>query len=118
MQVCPQCQRDRLVNNGSAAGKPLTTKIHAVWLYLRGISVNRMAFLLRVSAQAVLHWIRTVAQKYEEKPAPTGRSIILELDGCGMTCSRNGRNSGSGRPWIRTPGHGWPGNVGAVTRQP
>jgi hypothetical protein len=22
MQVSPQCQRDRLVNNGSAAGKP------------------------------------------------------------------------------------------------
>jgi IS1 family transposase/transposase-like protein len=100
MQVCPQCQSDRLVNNGSAAGKPkkpcqpcgyqftrttprgkpLTTTIHAVWLYLSGISVNRMAFLLRVSAQAVLHWIRTVAQKYEEKPAPTGRSLILELD--------------------------------------
>jgi transposase-like protein len=22
MRVCPQCQRDRLVNNGAAAGKP------------------------------------------------------------------------------------------------
>jgi transposase-like protein len=50
MQVCPQCQSDRRVNDGSAAGKPkkqcqpcgyqftvttprgkpLTTKIHAV----------------------------------------------------------------------------------------
>ena len=69
MQVCPQCQSDRLVNNGSAAGKPqkqgqqcgyqftrttprgkpLTTKINAVLLYLSGISMNRIAFLLRVS---------------------------------------------------------------------
>jgi transposase-like protein len=76
MQVCPQCQSDRLVNNGSAAGKPkkqcqqcgyqftrttprgkpLTTKINAVLLYLSGISMNRIAFLLRVSAQAVLNW--------------------------------------------------------------
>jgi insertion element IS1 protein InsB len=100
MQVCPQCQSDRLVNNGSAAGKPkklcqqcgyqftrttprgkpLTTKINAVWRYLSGISMNRIAFLLRVSAQAVLNWIRTLAQKYQEKPEPTGRSIILELD--------------------------------------
>jgi transposase-like protein len=98
MQVCPQCQSDRLVNNGSAAGKPqkqcqqcgyqftrttprgkpLTTKINAVLLYLSGISMNRIAFLLRVSAQAVLNWIRTLAQTYQEKPEPTGRGIILE----------------------------------------
>jgi transposase-like protein len=100
MRICPQCQSDRLVNNGSAAGKrkkpcqqcgyqftrtttrgkPLTTKINAVLLYLSGISMNRIAFLLRVSAQAVLNWIRTLAQTYQEKPEPTGRSIILELD--------------------------------------
>jgi insertion element IS1 protein InsB len=100
MQVCPQCQSDRLANNGSAAGKPkkrcrqcgyqftrttprgkpLTTKINAVLLYLSGLSMNRIAFLLRVSAQAVLNWIRTFAQQYQEKPEPTGRSIILELD--------------------------------------
>jgi transposase-like protein len=97
MRVCPQCQSDRLVNNGSAAGKPkkqcqqcgyqftrttprgkpLTTKINAVLLYLSGISMNRIAFLLHVSAQAVLNWIRTFAQKFQEKPEPTGRSIIL-----------------------------------------
>jgi insertion element IS1 protein InsB len=80
MQVCPQWQSERLVNNGSAAGKPLTTKINAVLLYLRGISMNRIAFRLRVSAQAVLTWIRTLAQTYQEKPEPTGRGIILELD--------------------------------------
>jgi transposase-like protein len=100
MQVCPQCQSDRLVNNGSAAGKPkkqcqqcgyqftrttprgkpLTTKINAVLLYLSGISMNRIAFLLRVSAQAVLNWIRTLAQTYQEKPEPTGRGLILERD--------------------------------------
>ena len=27
MQVCPQCQSDRLVNNGSAAGKPKNSKV-------------------------------------------------------------------------------------------
>jgi insertion element IS1 protein InsB len=100
MRVCPQCQSDWLVNNGSAAGKPkkqcqqcgyqftrtaprgkpLTTKINAVLLYLSGISMNRIAFLLHVSAQAVLNWIRIFAQKFEEKPEPTGRRIILELD--------------------------------------
>jgi insertion element IS1 protein InsB len=100
MHVCPQCQGDRLVKNGSAAGKPkkqckqcghqftrttpggkpLAMKINAVLWYLSGVSMNRIAFLLRVSAQAVLTWIRTLAQRDQEKPEPTGRTIVLELD--------------------------------------
>lgn len=100
MYVCPTCQSEQLVKNGSAAGKPkkqckqcgyqftrttprgkpLTTKINAVLLYLSGISMHRIAFLLRVSAQAVLTWIRAFAKEHEEKPDPTGRMIVLELD--------------------------------------
>ena len=100
MQVCPQCQRDRLVNNGSATGKPkklcrhcgsqftrptprgkpLAMKVHAVLLYLSGLSMHRIACLLRVSAQSVLNWLRTFAQEHDEKPEPTSRAIILELD--------------------------------------
>src|SRR5215475_3978256 len=100
MGVCPQCQGERLVKNGSAAGKPkkrckqcgyqftrttprgkpLAMKINAVLWYLSGMSMNRIAFLLRVSAQAVLDWIRTFAKEHKEKPEPTGRTIVLELD--------------------------------------
>ena len=100
MHVCPRCQSDRLVKNGSAPGqpkkqckqcghqftrttsrgKPLATKINAVLWYLSGMSMNRIAFLLRVSAQAVLTWIRDLAKDYYEKPAPTGRTIVLQLD--------------------------------------
>ena len=100
MHVCPQCQSDRLVNNGSVAGKPkklckqcgyqftrttprgkpLVMKVHAVLLYLSGISMHRIAFLLRVSAQSVLNWLRTFAQEHYEKPEPPGKAIILELD--------------------------------------
>jgi insertion element IS1 protein InsB len=100
MQVCPQCQSDRLVNNGSAAGKPkrlcrqcgyqftrttprgkpLTMKVHAVLLYLSGISMNRIAFLLRVSAQSVLNWIRAFATEHYKKPEPAGKTISLQLD--------------------------------------
>jgi insertion element IS1 protein InsB len=100
MQVCPPCQSDRLVNNGAVAGKPkklcrqcgdqltrttprgkpLVRKVYAVLWYLRGISMHRIAFLLRVSAQSVLHWLRTVAQAHDEKPEPTGNTLIWELD--------------------------------------
>jgi insertion element IS1 protein InsB len=100
MPMCPQCQSDHVINNGSAAGKPkkqckqcgyqftrstprgkpLATKINAVLWYLSGMSMNRTAFLLGVSAQAVLTWIRALAKDYYEKPVPTGRTIVLELD--------------------------------------
>jgi insertion element IS1 protein InsB len=100
MHVCPQCQSDRLVNNGSAAGKPkklwqqcgyqftrttprgkpLAMKVHAVLLYLSGISMHRIAFLVRVSAQSVLNWIRAFATAHYAKPEPMGRPIVLQLD--------------------------------------
>ena len=74
MHVCPKGQSDRIIHNGSAAGKPKkqckecgyqftrmtprgkprATKINAVLWYLSGMSMYRIAFLLRVSAQAVL----------------------------------------------------------------
>jgi transposase-like protein len=112
MHACPKCQSDRLVNNGSAAGKPkklcqqcgyqftrttprgkpLTMKINAVLWYLSGVSMNRIGFLLRVSAQSVLNRIKAFAKAHDEKPEPTGKAIVLELDemwhyvrtGCGF----------------------------------
>ena len=100
MRIGPKCQSDRLVKNGSAAGKPkqlcqqcgyqftrttprgkpLTMKINAILGYLSGVSMNRIAFLLQVSAQSVLNWIRAFAQEHDEKPEPTGKAILLELD--------------------------------------
>ena len=99
MHVCPQRQSDRLVNNGSVAGKPkklckqcgfqftrttprgkpLTMKINAVLWCLDGISMNRIAFLLQGSVQAVPNWIRTFAKEHEGEPEPTGKTIVLEL---------------------------------------
>jgi transposase-like protein len=69
MRVCPPCQRDWLVKNGPAAGKPtklcqpcgsqftrttprgkpLAMKVHAVLLYLSGLSMHRIAYLGRDS---------------------------------------------------------------------
>ena len=100
MGVCPQCEGERLVKNGSAAGKPkkwckqcgcqlpcttprgkpLAATINAVLWYLRGMSMYRMGFLLRVSTQAVLTWVRALATAYDETPEPTGRPIILQRD--------------------------------------
>jgi transposase-like protein len=100
MQVCSPCQSDRLVNNGAVAGKPkklcrqcgdqltrttprgepLVRKVQAVLFYLSGISMHRIAFLLRESAPSVLNWLRTFAQEHDEQPEPTGKALIWELD--------------------------------------
>jgi insertion element IS1 protein InsB len=42
--------------------------------------MHRIAFLLRVSAQSVLNWIRTFAKAHGEKPEPAGQTIVLQLD--------------------------------------
>jgi insertion element IS1 protein InsB len=103
MRACPQCQSDEVIKNGSAAGKPkmqckpcgyqftrttprgqpLRTKISAVLWYLSGISLNRIGALLQVSAQSVLNWIRAFAREHYEKPEPTGKAIVWELDEMG-----------------------------------
>jgi insertion element IS1 protein InsB len=100
MRVCPKCQRNDLIKNGSAAGKPemqckrcgyqftrttprsksLRTKVSALLWYLSGISMNRIGTLLWISAQAVLNWIRTFTREHYEKPEPTGKAILLQLD--------------------------------------
>lgn len=100
MHTCPQCQSDRVIHHGSAAGKPKqqckqcgsqftrtpprgtprSLQVNAVLWYGSGTSMNRLAFLLRVSAQAVLTWSRDCAKAYYEKPEPTGRVMVLALD--------------------------------------
>ena len=92
--------------------------MNAVLLYLGGVSMNRIAFLVRVSAQAVLNWIRAFAKEYQERPEPTGRTIVLNAMRRGMTSRRNATNSGSGKRRIMTPDGYLTGNVDAGTERP
>jgi transposase-like protein len=47
-------------------------KVHAVLLYLDGISMHRITFLLRASTQSMLNWLRIFAQEHYEQPEPSG----------------------------------------------
>ncbi len=138
MQTCPTCHSDRVIRHGSAAGKPkkqckqcgyqythttprgqpLATKINAVLWYLSGLPMNRIAFLLRVSAQAVLTWIRDFATDFYEKPAPSGRTIVLELDEMWHYLKKKRCKPGSGKHETETRGSCWTGHVDGVTRPP
>jgi len=64
-------------------GQPCKTQINAVLLSLSGSSRHRIAFLVRVSAQSVLNWIRAFATAYDAKPAPPRRTIVPALDEMG-----------------------------------
>ncbi len=63
-----------------ARGKPLALKAAAVLLYVSGLSMNRTAKLLGVSAPSVMTWIEQFAKTYAQKPEPEGRAVVVELD--------------------------------------
>ena len=50
-----------------------------ILLYVSGLSMNAIAQLFNVSAQAVLNWVRDYAKTHCEKPEP-GSAVIVELD--------------------------------------
>ena len=72
MHACPKCQSDRVINNGSAAGKPkkhckqcgfqftrifrrgkpLSLKVNAALWYLSTMSINRIAQFLALCSRS------------------------------------------------------------------
>ena len=80
-----------------ARGRPLALKVTAVLLYVSGLSMNRTAKLLGVSAPAVQTWIEQFATAYAHKPEPQGRALVIELDEMWHYLKKSRRSSGSGR---------------------
>src|SRR5262249_22144385 len=81
-------------------GTPLQTTILAVLLYLSGLSINRVATVCNVSAQAVLNWIRALAHEPYEQLKPHASAVILELDAMWDDVKRNRTSSGTGKRWM------------------
>lgn len=116
---CPKCGSERKVKSGfmkgiqrykckecgcqytrsTPRGAPLKTRLMAVYLYTHGLSMNAIAKLLGVSTPGVLRWIKKFAKDHCEMPTP-GTSVIVELDEMWHYIQKNGKKSGSGRPWI------------------
>ncbi|GIX48779.1 MAG: hypothetical protein KatS3mg131_2990 [Candidatus Tectimicrobiota bacterium] len=99
-------------------GMPLRIKLFAVWLYISGLSMNRISKLLNVSAQSVLNWIRQYAREQEAKPQPSGKAIIVEVDEMWHYLKKNSDLSGSGKLWMVIQDSCLTGNVGIVIEQP
>jgi transposase-like protein len=82
-KLCKQCGFQ--FTRTTPRGKPLTMRINAALWYLSGVSMHRIAFLLQVSAQAVLNWIRAFATAHPEKPEPTREPSSSRWMRCGTT---------------------------------
>ena len=108
-EMCPYCQSQHLIKNGSAygvptrraapakwkckdcgrqtsfkppRGEPLWKKETAVLLYTLGLSMNAIAKQLGVSTPSILNWIRAHAATHAPRPQPDpGENVVvMELD--------------------------------------
>ena len=138
MTCCPKCQHKRVVKNGHVLGKqrwkckncnhqftrttprgePLRIKLLSVYLYCHGISLNAIAKMFDVHASSVLRWVRKFAREHYEKPEPTGKAIIMELDEMWHYVKKNDLSSGYGKLLIAVPVSSLIGNVGIEILQP
>jgi transposase len=138
MAACPKCTHPHVVKAGKVRGtqrwlcrgcgyqftrttprgKPLWQKSLAVFLYCHGLSIIALSKMFGVRASSVLKWIRRYAIDHAEKPAPTGKALIIEVDEMWHLLKQNGTNSGSGRLLIVIQAASWTGNVGVVMQQP
>ena len=99
-------------------GMPLAMKVTAVLLYLSGLSMNRTAKLLGVSAPTVMAWIERFAKDHAPKPEPEGRALVAELDEMWPYLKKRPASSGSGRLGIVLQGEWLIGNAAVVTPAP
>src|SRR4051794_5492759 len=98
-KICPYCQSQHLIKNGSAygvpkwkckdcgrqtsfkppRGEPLWKKETAVLLYT--LSMNAIAKQLGVSTPSILNWIRAQARHVARpQPEPGESVVVMELD--------------------------------------
>ena len=101
-----------------ARGKPLAMKATAVLLYVSGLSMNRTAKVLGVSAPTIQAWLEQFAAAYAPKPEPEGRAVVIELDEMWHDLKRSPSRSGSGKLGIVLRGNWWTGSAAVVTRPP
>ena len=137
MTACPRCAHRHDVKSGKVGGtqrwlcrgcgyqftrttprgRPRWQKSLAVFLYCHGVSMNALGNMLGVRTSSVLKWIRRYATAHYEKPVPSGKVVVMELDEMWHFLQKNGGNSGSGRLVILIQANSWTGNVGIVMQQ-
>jgi len=135
-KICPYCQSQHLIKNGSAygvpkwkckdclrqtsfkppRGEPLWKKETAVLLYTLGLSMNAIAKQLGVSTPSILNWIRAHAATHAPRPQPDpGENVVvMELDELWHFLQKKRTSCGSGWLLIALANASSTGNVAVV----
>ena len=112
---CPKCESDQYVKNGFLRGKQRykckrcgcqftqaykhgvarPKKLLALLLYLSGLSINRTAKIVGVSATSVVNWIRAFGKEFS-MPQGYGEVVEVEIDEMWHYIQSKKTGSGSG----------------------
>ena len=74
--ICKRCGTS-FIEGDERGNVPLSLKLQGLKLYVSGLSMNRIAYLLNVSTPAVLRWIKSFGEKLGERPKVEGDVIVL-----------------------------------------
>lgn len=99
-------------------GKSETEKLTAVLLYINGLSLRTIGRLLKVTATAVLKWVRQYAIENYDKPKPQCNAVVVELDEMWHYLNAKKTSSGFGRLIVALPVSSSSGNAGVVIAEP
>ena len=99
-------------------GKSESEKLTAVLLCINGLSLRTIGRLLKVSAAAVLKWVRQYAFENYEKPSPNASAVVVELDEMWHYLHVKKTSSGYGRLIVALPVSSLIGNAGVVIAEP
>jgi transposase len=92
-------------------GKTEKEIMAAVWLYCHGLSLRAIARFFKVTAGAVLKWVRNYARNNDEKPAPKSSAVAVELDEMWHFLFSRKTKSGLGQLIVAIPIDSSTGNV-------
>ena len=131
---CPKCRSERTYKSGLVKGEQRykckdcgrqfvptrrhgrseAEKLTAVLLYINGLSLRTIGRLLKVSAAAVLKWVRQYALENYNKPEPLDSAVVIELDEMWHYLNVKKTSSGSGRLIVVLPVSLSTGNAAVV----
>ena len=110
---CKNCDRQFVPTRQH--GKSETQKLTATLLYINGLSLRTIARLMKVTATAILKWVRQYAILNYEKPQPLqGSTVEIELDEMWHYLKSKKTSFGFGKHIVALPDSSLTGSVGIV----
>jgi hypothetical protein len=92
----------------------LQEKLLSLQLYVSGLSLRRIGYLLQVFQVTIQKWLQKLVLNLCLKLKPEGRALVMELDEMRHYLQSKKTNSGSGKLCVVIPVDSLTGNLGVV----